>query len=218
RVGGNERGGRSRGGHSTRVATPPPGHPAARRGAGYYTPLAGYMDAPAPPPAADGSIRPDPSRTVTDINTGDRYGVRAAITIAPNEHFSITPRFLYQKVQMDGWNRIDDFNILANPYTTTRPAVTLGDRKLFAQIGEPFNDKFSLGDLNIHYDFGGAALSSITSYTDRDVDVLRDAGALTASITGGSVGLPEPVYSLNAPLDDHTKAKVFTQELRLSGG
>jgi len=50
------------------------------------------------------------------------------------------------------------------------------------------------------------------------VDVVRDAGALTSSITGGSVGLPEPAYSLDSPLDDHTKAKVFTQELRLAGG
>src|SRR5262249_9178878 len=40
----------------------------------------------------------------------------------------------------------------------------------------------------------------------------------TSSITGGSVGLSEPIYSLNAPLDDHTKANVFTQELRLTGG
>ena len=47
---------------------------------------------------------------------------------------------------------------------------------------------------------------------------MRDAGALTASITGGSVGLPENVYTLDAPLDDATEAKVWTQELRLAGG
>ena len=35
-----------------------------------------------------------------------------------------------------------------------------------------------------------AALTSITSYTHRDILVVRDAGALTASITGGSIGLP----------------------------
>ena len=47
---------------------------------------------------------------------------------------------------MDGWNRIDDFNILANPYTTTRPAVTLGERRQFTQIEEPFTDDFVLAD------------------------------------------------------------------------
>ena len=61
-------------------------------------------------------------------------------------------------------------------------------------------------------------LTSITSYTDRDVLVVRDATALTASITGGSIGLPQNVYTLDAPLDDATTAKSFTQELRLAGG
>jgi iron complex outermembrane receptor protein len=185
----------------------PLGDRAALRIAGYYDRLAGWMDA----------VQPD-LRIKKDVNTGDRTGVRASVLIAPTDQLTITPRFVYQKVKMDGWNRIDIFNILANPYTTTRPKVTLGDRKLFTQIKEPFTDKFVLGDLNVRYDFGGVALTSITSYTHRDIDVIRDAGALTASITGGSIGLPANIYTLNSPLDDATKAKAWTEELRLSGG
>ena len=64
-----------------------------------------------------------------DVNSGNRTGVRAAIQFAPSDRFTITPRIVYQKVEMDGWNRIDAFNILANPFTTTRPAVTLGERR-----------------------------------------------------------------------------------------
>src|SRR6185436_1202107 len=41
---------------------------------------------------------------------------------------------------------------------------------------------------------------------------------LTASITGGSIGLPPNVYNLDAPLDDATEVSVWTQELRLAGG
>jgi iron complex outermembrane receptor protein len=118
---------------------------------------------------------------------------------------------------MNGWNRIDDFNILANPFTTTRPAVDLGDREQFIQLDETFTDEFLLGDLNLEYEFGGATLTSITSFTDRDVLVIRDATALTASITGGSIGLPESVYRIDAPLYDATQARNFTEELRLSG-
>jgi iron complex outermembrane recepter protein len=118
---------------------------------------------------------------------------------------------------MDGWNREDAFNILANPYTTTRPAVDLDEREQFTQFEEPFTDEFLLADLNFTYDFGGLALTSVTSYTDRDILVVRDATALTASITGGSIGLPEPAYTIDAPLDDATTAKLWTQELRLSG-
>jgi iron complex outermembrane receptor protein len=119
---------------------------------------------------------------------------------------------------MDGWNRIDDYNILANPFTSSRPAVTFTDREQFVQIEEPFTDEFLLADVALNYDFGSVTLTSITSYTNRDVLVVRDAGALTSSITGGTpLALPENVYSLDAPLDDATDAKVWTEEIRVSG-
>ena len=184
----------------------PLGSMSALRVVGYYDRLAGYMDA----------VQPDLS-VDEDVNTGDRYGVRAALRISPDESLTITPRVAYQKLEMDGWNRIDIFNILGNPYTTTRPAVRLGERELFTQIDEPMTDEFFLGDLNVTYDFGGVALTSITSYTDRDILVVRDATALTGSITGGSLGLPERVYALDAPLDDVTTASGWSQEIRLSG-
>ncbi|MGH8622637.1 MAG: TonB-dependent receptor, partial [Burkholderiales bacterium] len=90
---------------------------------------------------------------------------------------------------------------------------------LFTQIKEPFTDEFTLADLNLRYDLsGGLSVTSITSWAHRYVLVVRDAGALTSSITGGSIGLPESIYTLDAPLDDATKSTVWTQEVRLSGG
>jgi iron complex outermembrane receptor protein len=215
--GGNTIDGGNQGGNVKLGFNAPMGDKAALRVAGYYTRMAGYIDTPGTKRTPLGGIEPDLGSQKTDVNTGDRTGVRAAVKIAPNDRLTITPRIVYQKVKADGWNRIDAFNILANPYTTTRPAVTLGEREQFIQIDEPFNDKFFLGDLNIGYNFGNVALTSITSYTHRDVDVIRDAGALTSSITGGTIPFPERIYSLDAPLDDATIAKVWTQELRLSG-
>jgi iron complex outermembrane receptor protein len=194
----------------------PLGDTATLRVTGYYNRLAGYIDSPASI-RSGGVVRPDPSRMEEDLNTGDRYGFRAAVRLNPNTKLILTPRFYYQKIELDGWNRIDDFNILANPYTTSRPAVSLGDRQLYAQIGEPYSDEFILGDLNLSYLIGTVTLSSITSFNHRDVLVVRDAGALTSSITGGSVGLGENVYSLDAPLDDATTARSWSQELRFSG-
>jgi iron complex outermembrane recepter protein len=188
-------------------ANAPLGDKAAGRVAAYHNQLAGYMDA----------IQPG-LRTNDHVNTGRRSGVRAAVKIAPNERFSVVPRIVYQSIKMDGWNRIDTFNILANPYTTSRQPVTLGERRHFIQIDEPFTDDFVLGDLNLRYDFGRVNLTSVSSYTIRDVLVVRDAGALTSSITGGSLGLAENIYTLDAPLSDATKATVLTQEIRLAGG
>lgn len=206
-VGGNTVDGGGPGGHAKLGFNLPIGETAGLRVAAYYNRIAGYMDA----------VQPD-LRVKEDVNTGGRTGARAAFRIAPSDRLLIMPRVVFQRVEMDGWNRIDAFNILANPFTTTRPAVTLGERQLFTQIDEPFTDDFLLADLNLRYDFGGVHVTSITSYTHRDILVVRDAGALTSSITGGSIGLPESVYSLDAPLDDATISKVWTQELRLAGG
>src|SRR5207302_8607473 len=179
----------------------PLGDKAAFRVAGYSNRLGGWMDAV------------QPNLTVNhDVNGGERSGVRAAFRIAPSGRFSFTPRIVYQDVKMDGWNRIDAFNILANPFTTTRPAVTLGERQLFTQMNEPFTDKFLLTDLNLKYDLGPrVSLTSITTYTHRAVLVVRHAGALTSSLTGGTIGLPAHIYSHNAPPDDPPSSKVVQE-------
>ena len=188
-------------------ANVPIGDRTAARVAVYHNRMGGYMDA----------VRSDLSLD-RNINGGTKTGARAALRFAPSDELTITPRVVVQSVKMDGWNRIDIFNILANPYTTTRPAVTLGEREQFLAIDEPYDDDFVLGDVNLRYDFGGVTLTSITSYTWRDLLVTRDGGALYASIVGGSIGLPEPIYTLDNPFFDATTSKVFTQELRLAGG
>ncbi len=194
-------------GNNTKVALNVPlGAAAAARVTAYNTMLGGFMDAVQP----DGSIG-------EDVNSGRRTGARVAVLVQPNERFSITPRVMYQDVSMDGWNRIDVYNILANPFTTTRPAFALGERQLFTQFDEPYGDQFMLGDVKVEYDFGHVLLTSITSVTNRDVEVVRDSTALAASVAGGTIGLPEHVYTLDAPLIDTTTAEAVTEELRLSG-
>src|SRR5688572_24684262 len=172
------------GGSAKYAGNIPLGDRSALRVAAYYTEYGGFIDA----------VQPDLSVN-DDVNGGHRAGARVGLRFEPNERLSVTPRILYQEVEMDGWNRIDTFNILANEFTTTRPKVELGERRQFTQLGEDFTDEFLLGDLNIEYELaGGTTLTSITSYTDRDILVIRDATALTASITGGSFALPASVF------------------------
>ena len=75
---------------------------------GYNTRVPGFID----------EVRPDLS-VDDNVNTGNRYGGRVAVTMAPNDRFAVTPRIVYQRMETDGWNRIDESNILANPFTTT---------------------------------------------------------------------------------------------------
>ncbi len=196
-------------GGSAKVAVNiPVGDTSAMRITAYHTAFGGFMDA----------VQPDLS-VDEDVNSGERTGARWALRFEPKENVTVTPRVIYQEVSMDGWNRIDDFNILANPHTTTRPAVNLGERELFTQFDEPYTDEFLLADLKIEIDLpDGYSFTSITTATDRDVHVVRDSTALYASVAGATIGLPEAVYTLDAPLIDATTATGLTQELRLASG
>lgn len=194
-------------GGSAKVAVNVPmGDASAMRITAYHSSFGGFMDA----------VQADLSVT-EDVNSGERTGARWALRFEPSENLTITPRLIYQELSMDGWNRVDDFNILANPYTTTRPAVSLGERQHFITSDEPYADEFLLADLKIEIDLDdGYSLTSITTATDRDVLVVRDASALYASIVGPTIGLGEDAYTLKSPLFDATVATGFTEELRLA--
>jgi iron complex outermembrane recepter protein len=183
---------------------------AALRLVGFHSELPGFID----------SVYP--GRGVReDVNSGTRTGVRASLRFEPSDALSITPRIVYQKLETDGYPRIDVWNILGNPYTTTEPAVEIGGRRQVTQITEGIDDEFALGDLKVEFDFGGMTLTSVTSYTDRQVTVNRDASQLTGSVTYdlqeayGSGAISADVR-LDSMLVDATDLQAFSQELRLS--
>jgi iron complex outermembrane receptor protein len=179
---------------------------AALRLVGYYNELPGFIDAIYP----DGSVK-------ENVDGGDKIGGRAALLFQPNENLAITPRLVYQKLDTDGFPREDVYNMLANPFTTTQPDVTIGERQQYIQLEEGLEDDFSLIDLKIEYDFGAAVITSISSYTDREVTVTRDATSLTGSVTVQPIGITDPdIVRLSSPLIDATDLKAFSQEVRLS--
>ena len=181
----------------------PIGDTTALRIVGYYDRLPGFIDAK----RLDGSVD-------EDVDEGDKTGARVALTFQPNERISITPRFVYQKLDTDGFPRIDIYNILANPFTTTEPAVTLGRRQQFIQLEEGLEDDFKLADLRMEFDLGAVTLTSISSYTDREVVVTRDASTLTGSVSF-DIGFPD-IVRLSSALVDTTDLQAFSQELRLA--
>ncbi|HUD26854.1 MAG TPA: TonB-dependent receptor [Burkholderiaceae bacterium] len=167
-----------------------------------------------------------------NVNTADRYGGRLALLWKPTDNLSVEPRLVLQDLDTGGFPRVDLYNLLANPYTTTQPAVTIGERQQYTQQPEGLNDQFQLGDLKADYDLGGAALTSVTSYTHRKLTVRRDATQLTGSITFDTLSPgpaiinpgPPPVHATATPADvrlssalyDRTELNVFSQEVRLA--
>jgi iron complex outermembrane receptor protein len=180
----------------------------AARVVAYYSQLPGFMD----------SIYPNRGKK-EDVNSGERTGVRASLRFEPNDQLTVTPRIVYQKLETDGFPRIDIWNILGNPYTTTETPVDYGERTQVTQFDEGLDDDFTMGDLNVGFDFGAMTLTSITSYTDRQVQVRRDASQLTGSVTydiEGDPGYNSANVRLDSMLVDDTDLEAFSQELRLA--
>jgi outer membrane receptor protein involved in Fe transport len=193
------------GGNFRAMLNLPMGDRAALRLVGYYSDIPGFIDAHGPGGTLD-----------EDVNGGERTGGRLALRWELTENVTVTPRVIYQDVDMDGYNRQDVWNMLANPFTTTQPVVDIGERQQYRQLQEKFQDEFMLADLTMEFDFGGAVLTSVSSYTDRDILVIRDATQLTGSVTYYNLGGDGNQIRLDSPLFDATKVKVFTQELRLA--
>jgi iron complex outermembrane recepter protein len=192
----------------------------AMRVVGYWHHLPGFIDA-ITPVGSEGADKPSAFRVQHAINDGDRGGVRLALLIKPNDALTITPRVVYQRLETNGFPRVDIYNILANPYTTTQPAVTIGSLEQYRQQHDGLTDDFNLNDLKVEYDAGLATLTSITSFTHRNVLVNRDATQLTGSVTFdvfGDVFTPNNPAGerTNSPLFDRTHLNVFSQEVRLA--
>lgn len=173
------------------------------RAVAYRTEYGGFIDA-----LTDGG-------TVEDVNGGERSGLRLSLAITPTPNLTITPRLIYQHLQVDGFNRQEVYNLFANPFTTTRPAVTFDDRQQFLMLGEEFSDETTLADVNVNYDFGDVQLTSITSYLQRNILASRDASALTGSVSF-DLGFPTAGVLLPSNLRDTTDFQQFTQEIRLT--
>ncbi|MEG3147872.1 TonB-dependent receptor [Sphingomonas sp. RT2P30] len=192
------------GGHVKGAINLPLSDRAALRVVGYYTRYAGFIDA-----------RREGGGIDKNVNSGERYGGRVALLLKPTDDISITPRFIYQKITTNGFNREERYNLYANPFTTTRPAITLQDRQQYLLLGERFSDDLKIADLTIAAALGGVDATSVTSYTDRHILVSRDASALTGSVSV-DLGFPNAGVLLPSNLVDTTGVKQFTQEVRLA--
>ncbi|MES2120209.1 MAG: TonB-dependent receptor [Pseudomonadota bacterium] len=179
----------------------PIGPTAALRVVGYGTRYAGFIDAVGP---AGGK----------NVNDGHRIGGRAALLFQPMPELKLTPRIVYQEVLANGFNREDVYNVLGNQ--NTDPQFILGQRQQYLATRELFTDKTTIADLTASYDFGPVELTSVTSHTNRDVYVGRDATQLTGYYSNAAFGFPNAASNIPSNLVDTTKLKLWTQEVRFA--
>lgn len=177
---------------------------AALRAVGYTTEYGGFIDA-----------RREGGGVTEDVNGGNRTGARIALAFMPTDSLTITPRIVYQEVETDGFNRQEVYNLFANPYTTVRPPVQLGEREQHLLLDEEFSDETLLADIVVEAAFDAFALTLTGGYLERDILVSRDASALSGSVSV-DVGMAEEGILLPSNLRDTTDLEQTTFEARLS--
>lgn len=193
----------SAGGHLKTALNVPLGEDAAVRLVAYGTRYGGFIDA-----QKEGDVLDE------DVNDGTRHGGRISLLWEPTESLSITPRVIYQNIDLGGFNRDEVFNLFANPYTV--PPTPLGDREQFLLLDEAFEDETLIFDTVVNWsveDFFDVTYS--VSYINRDLLVSRDASALTGSVSV-DLGFAEDQVANPSNLRDTTDLEQITHELRLS--
>ncbi|MFM9934976.1 MAG: TonB-dependent receptor [Novosphingobium sp.] len=187
------------------VVNLPLGEKAALRVVGYGEHYAGFINAVGP---AAGK----------NINDGARFGVRAALLLEPIEGLKITPRIIYQDIDVNGFNREEKYNLYDNPLIAG--STPLAERSQYLKLRERFHDKTTLADLTISAPVAdNIDVTSVTSYIHRNILVSRDASALTGSVYvsfSGAAAAAAGGAALPSNLLDTTRLKQWTQELRLS--
>ncbi|WAJ69479.1 TonB-dependent receptor [Catenovulum adriaticum] len=192
------------GGHVKGMVNAPLSDTAAIRGVFYTTEYAGFIDA-----LGENNSRKE------DINDGSRTGGRVAIKWQPTDNISITPRLVFQKLSVNGFNRDEIYNLFANPFTTERPAIKLKEREQYLLLDEGFEDETLIADITSEWNADFADVTFVYSYTDRDILVSRDVSALSGSVSL-DLGLADAAVKLPSNLRDSTKVKQDTYELRFA--
>ncbi|MEQ9530354.1 MAG: TonB-dependent receptor [Haliea sp.] len=135
-----------------------------------------------------------PTEVRKNIDDLTAQGGQIALRWEPTDELTITPRIMYQKVEMDGFRFAD------------REPGNFLQRQILG-LPEGGEDEWYLGSLTVDYATEYGALTSSTSYFERDVFEFEDATDAQAAFFG--VLLPSPISRARG-------LERFVQELRFS--
>jgi iron complex outermembrane recepter protein len=138
-----------------------------------------------------------------NVNTTESGGGRAAVRFKPDDRFDATLAFMYDSKHLDSLSNYE-------PVLSTRQSRLTADQ---FQL-QPSATNYSLGSLEMSYDFGLATLHSITGWIQREHNSSVDFAGTTYGALGGDGTVPLPTP---APVTFAVTEHIFSQELRLQG-
>ncbi|MEI9927552.1 MAG: TonB-dependent receptor [Sphingomonas sp.] len=131
---------------------------------------------------------------VKNSNTLKSWGGRASLLWKPTDRLSIRLTGIYEN---------------SHPNDASLSSPNLGDRKRYSKIPDLYTSKTQLYNATLDYDFGGAHLTSSSSYAYQDG--LFDVDLSGTFATGVPIAQAIPFY-----LYDHGIWKTFVEETRIS--
>ncbi|PAL25566.1 TonB-dependent receptor [Sphingopyxis sp. GW247-27LB] len=166
----------------------PLGETLAFRASGSYRKQGGYID----------SIGTAASNVRSNINDFENYGGRASLLWTPDVNLSVRLSALFQNLYVDAPGIVE-----ADPATLEPLYGGLTQSEYLPTFSDV---KYRLYNGTVTYDFGGATLTSATSYGEQLQSFRADYTANLSAALGGPY-----VY-----FDQLTESRKWTQELRLA--
>jgi iron complex outermembrane receptor protein len=142
-------------------------------------------------------------RVIENSNEVETFGGQFALKYTPNDVFEADFSLFYQsKDQKNAANFEPSLSSSINERTT----------ELY--ILQPSSTEYTLGQLHLQYDFGFAAIHSVTGSLNRRFTNATDFSAIVYGALGGDGTQPVPG---TAPVNFIVDTDVFSQEFRLQG-
>ncbi len=151
----------------------------------------------------DGGFSDNVATGQKDVDRGKVYGGRVELYAKPTEDFTVRLTGFAQNIRRDGTGY--------SSYTLAGDRVT-GALDQSHPLAEPFRNDFRLVSGTLAYDFGGATLSSISSYQSNKAFQTTDGSAVYAPLLNLLFGIPAQA----AGIDELARTGKFTQEVRLA--
>ena len=192
----------------------------ALRASGFVRSDGGYTESignnPIPTLQDPGVNIVDGTQVEDEINGSDVTGGRLSALFKPSDTFSLDLTAHFQNIDSDNGNAFE-----VDP-TTLAPLN--GGLVASRYHDEPTDIEYQLYSATLNWDFGGATLESVTSYSEFSEDFERDVAAFDAVGLGFptaqilTLGYSSPGTTdtlLSGILDQLTATDKFTQEFRL---
>ena len=188
--------------HGNAMVNLPLGETLAFRVSGFYNKNGGFIDSVGT--SGVSFTTPVTSDVAQNINGVESYGGRASLLFKPSDVFDIRLTAHFQNIRADAPSLVE-----SDPNTLK----TLYGRPTQSRFAESFtNIDYRVYNGLLNYDFGGATLTSSSSYSTQKQTFRDDATFNLSGLVRFFLGAPANDFFL----DQNTNNRRFTQELRLT--